>query len=105
MAGSPRSWPSTYWRMAPVYVPRCLRPVGWIPLKMRTRRRSLGGCGCLPGLDLELAFLQALSQHLLVELAHARLGHLVDEGEVVGHLPLGHAARQVLAELLGPAVG
>src|SRR5829696_5582274 len=33
---SPRSWPSTKWRIAPRKLPRCLRPVGWMPEKMRT---------------------------------------------------------------------
>src|SRR6476646_10178875 len=25
---------TSYWRIAPMKLPRCLRPVGWIPLKM-----------------------------------------------------------------------
>src|SRR5262245_62834123 len=32
---SPRSCPSTYWRTAPMRLPRCLAPVGWIPEKIR----------------------------------------------------------------------
>src|ERR1700733_2384391 len=34
IAGSPRSWPSTYCWIAPMKLPRCLRPVGWMPEKM-----------------------------------------------------------------------
>src|SRR5919108_385343 len=36
---SPRSWPATYWVMAPMWLPRCLRPVGWMPEKIRTARQ------------------------------------------------------------------
>src|SRR3954463_11213664 len=54
---------------------------------------------------LELALLEALAQDLLVELADARLGHLVDEGELVRDLPLRDARREVLAERIGGDVG
>src|SRR5689334_11581866 len=37
----------------------------------------------------EVALLVTRPQHLLVELAHARLRHLVDERPAFGHLPLG----------------
>ena len=33
---SPCSWAATYWEIAPIWLPRCLRPVGWIPEKLRT---------------------------------------------------------------------
>src|ERR671914_1922039 len=39
---SPRSWPSTYWRMAPMWFPRCFRPVGWMPEKIRIPARVPG---------------------------------------------------------------
>ena len=35
---SPLSWAVTYWAIAPIWLPRCLRPVGWIPEKLRIRR-------------------------------------------------------------------
>ena len=45
----------------------------------------------LGALHRQLALGQLPAQDLLVELADARLGHLVDEGERVGQLPLGQA--------------
>src|SRR5215210_2257797 len=35
--GSARSCAPTYWRIAPMWFPRCLRPVGWMPEKMTIR--------------------------------------------------------------------
>src|ERR1700754_4276047 len=54
-----------------------------------------GRPGSVPGaVDLQVAALAPGPQHLLVELAHGRLGHLVDEGPVLRHLPAGHLAIQ-----------
>src|SRR5438270_4808707 len=39
-------------------------------------------------------------KHLLVELAHTRLGDLGDELEAVGEPPLGELRREVVAELV-----
>src|SRR4051794_28275746 len=50
---------------------------------------------------LELALFEALAQDLLVELADARLRHLVDERVVLGDPPLGDARGEVLAQLRG----
>src|SRR4051812_31822125 len=42
MAGSPWSCPATYCSMAPMKLPRCLRPVGWMPEKMTLMRTAQG---------------------------------------------------------------
>src|SRR4051812_4644754 len=66
---------------------------------------SLGSCrsgrrfGFADG--LELALLEALAQDLLVELADAGLGHLVDVGELVGDPPLRDTRPEMLLELGG----
>src|SRR6266540_6563144 len=44
----------------------------------------------------QLAFGELLAQHLLVELAHARLRHLVDEGEFVRDPPFRDLPAQML---------
>src|ERR1700742_4100736 len=49
---------------------------------------------------VEAAFGEPSAQHLLVELAHAGLRDLGDEGELVGQPPLRDAAAQVLHQLL-----
>src|SRR3954471_16605548 len=57
--------------------------------------------GLLVGPDLlELALLQPLAQHLLVELADARLRDLLDEREGLGDPPLRDSALEVLPQLL-----
>ena len=40
--GSPRSWPATYCSIAPMKLPRCLRPVGWMPEKMTAHPTGAG---------------------------------------------------------------
>ena len=89
----------------------------------RRRRRAVGRRGRLPpgrvppggaqlprprgsrlvhrlgALDLELAVGERAAQDLLVELAHAGLGHLVDEGKRVGDLPAREARGEVLAQV------
>src|SRR3954452_11409430 len=42
IAGSPRSCPSTYCSIAPMKLPRCLRPVGWMPEKITVMRTGQG---------------------------------------------------------------
>src|SRR6202050_4662389 len=49
---------------------------------------------------LERSLREPAAQHLLVELADARLGDLRDEGELVGQPPFGDPAPQVLHKLL-----
>src|SRR5680860_564341 len=49
-------------------------------------------------LDAQITLGIPLAQHLLVELAHAGLGNLVDEGPALGHLPSGDLAAEVLLE-------
>src|SRR3954447_3215537 len=51
-------------------------------------------------LALQPALLELLAQHLLVELADARLRHLVDERDRVGQPPLGHARLEVLDQVV-----
>jgi len=57
-------------------------------------------CG---GDGVEVAFFEPLAQNLLVELADAGLRHLVDEGDLLGHPPLGDVVEQERPQLLGVA--
>src|SRR6058998_3908385 len=38
---SPCSWVAAYWRKPPIRLPRCLSPVGWMPLKILMVRSIL----------------------------------------------------------------
>ena len=58
--------------------------------------------GCRLADRLEVALLEPLAQHLLVELADARLRHLVDDREVLRDPPLRHARGEVLLQLARP---
>src|SRR2546423_12528516 len=49
---------------------------------------------------LEAALVELAAEHFLVELADARLGHLVDERELVRDPPLGDPVLEVVAKLL-----
>src|SRR6185312_8345237 len=50
------------------------------------------------GLDLQVALGVPPAQHLLVELADAGLGYLVDEGPALGHLPVRDPAGEELLQ-------
>src|ERR1039457_789509 len=67
--------------------------------RSRRRRRGLtAGSRAHLHTPLKRAVLQVGAQHLLVELADARLGDLRDERELVGQPPLGDASTQVLEQ-------
>src|SRR5438552_2720565 len=51
--------------------------------------------------NLQITLLVPGAQHLLVELAHGGLRHLVDEAPALRHLPLRDLRRKVPGELVG----
>ena len=101
-----RAWPGlAFVRVADVEP--SIAAVACRPGESRQAVRNFLGAGRrglvdrLGALDVELAVGQRAAQDLLVELAHARLGHLVDEGEGVGELPARQARGEVLAQVGG----
>ena len=60
----------------------------------------LAACGAAAPVRLERSLGELPAQHLLVELAHARLRDRLDEGELVRQPPLGDQRLEVLAQVL-----
>jgi hypothetical protein len=70
-----------------------------VPISPQTAGQTTGLCDL--GAAFEPSFGQLAAQHLLVELAHAGLGDLPDEGKLVGKPEFRHPRAQVLDELVG----
>ena len=73
-------------------------------LRQRCHRRQVGTGDCAASrelLDVELTVGVAGAQHLLVELADARLRHLVDERPALGQLPPRDPCSEEVAQLVG----
>src|SRR4051794_4614099 len=76
----------------------------WLSRSSPLRRYFESGgvpSGAGPRNALQAPLLEPAAQDLLVELAHARLGHLLDERERVRDPPLCDPVLQVVAQLIG----